>query len=146
MLPEEFVAWLAPTAQRICPAYDLPTSVCIAQGALESGWGKYTIGQFNIFGRKWNGVGAYIEVETEEYYDGQWQTIVAKFQEYDNLEEAVEDWCILITLEPVYSACLEYRTAVESFVHLLGAIYATDPQYAGKVLATITANNLEDYA
>ena len=146
MYPEEFIAWLAPVAQIICRNYDLPVSVCIAQGALESGWGKYKIGQFNIFGRKWNGVGDYIAVETEEFYDGQWQSIVAKFQDYANLDDAVEDWCILITEEPVYRQCLEYRTVVEAFVHILGPIYATDPEYAGKVLSTIAANNLEDYA
>lgn len=146
MSPEEFVAWLAPAAQIICRKYDLPVSVCVAQGALESGWGEYIIGQFNIFGRKWNGVGDYIAVETEEFYDGQWQTIVAKFQDYVNLDEAVEDWCILITVEPVYSPCLEQRTVVEAFVRILGPIYATDPEYADKVLSTIAANNLEDYA
>ena len=145
MSPEEFVAWLASAAESICRKYDLPVSVCIAQGALESGWGKYIIGQFNIFGRKWNGVGNYIEVETEECFDGQWQTIVAKFQDYSNLNEAIEDWCILITEEPAYMTCLEYRTEVEAFVCMLGPIYATDPEYAGKVLATIAANNLEDY-
>ena len=146
MSPEEFVAWLAPTAQMICHQYDLPASVCIAQAALESGWGKYIIGQFNIFGRKWNGVGKYIEVETEEFYDGQWQTIKARFQDYANLAEAVADWCILITVEPVYRTCLEYRTQVEAFTNIVGPIYATDPEYAAKVLSTITANHLEDFA
>jgi len=144
MSPEEFVAWLAPPAQMICRYYDLPVSVCIAQGALESGWGKYIIGNFNIFGRKWNGVGNYIEVETEEFYDGQWQTIVAKFQDYAHLADAVADWCLLITVEPIYAACLEYRTDVEAFVGILGPIYATDPEYAAKVLATIAANHLEE--
>jgi len=145
MSSEEFIAWLAPEAQIICRKYDLPVSVCVAQGALESGWGKYIIGQFNLFGRKWNGVGAYIEVKTEEFYDGQWQTVVAKFQDYATLSEAVEDWCILITEEPVYRACLEYRTEVEEFVRILGPIYATDPEYAVKVLLTIAANHLKDY-
>ena len=144
MLPEEFIAWLAPTAQEICHKYDLPASVCIAQGALESGWGKYIIGQFNLFGRKWNGVGYFIQVETEEFYDGQWQTINAKFQDYANLAEAVEDWCILITEEPVYAPCLEYRKDVEAFVSTLGPIYATDPDYGEKILSTIAANNLVD--
>lgn len=145
MSPEEFVAWLVPTAQSVCRTYDLPVSVCVAQGALESGWGKYTIGQFNLFGRKWNGVGGYIEKETEEFYDGQWQTIVAKFQDYDSLAGAVEDWCILITIESVYAPCLEYRKEIEEFVRLLAPIYATDPEYGAKVLATIAANHLEDY-
>ena len=146
MSPDEFIAWLAPTAQRICRKYELPVSVCIAQGALESGWGKYSIGQYNIFGRKWNGVGNYIKVQTEEFEDEQWQTNLSKFQDYTNLDEAVEDWCILITEEQRYSPCLEYRTEVERFLRILAPIYATDPQYADKVLATIEANNLEVYA
>lgn len=145
MLPEEFILWLAPTAQNICRNYDLPASVCIAQGALESGWGRYTIGQFNLFGRKWNGVANYIEVETEEFYDGKWQTMIGKFQDYDSLAAAVEDWCILITVESVYAPCLEYRKEIEKFVGILGSIYATDPEYAAKVLSTIAANDLTDY-
>lgn len=145
MCPEEFIAWLAPKAQIVCRQYELPVSVCIAQGALESGWGKYTIGQFNIFGRKWNGVGNYLEVETTEFADGQWQTIVAKFQDYANLADAVEDWCFLITEEPVYAPCLAYRKDVDAFVAILGPIYATDPEYATKVLSTIAGNHLVDY-
>lgn len=145
MSPEEFIAWLAPTAQSICRIYDLPVSVCVAQGAIESGWGRYIIGQFNLFGRKWNGAGNYIEVETEEFYGGKWQIITAKFQDYDSLAAAVEDWCILITVEPVYAPCLQYRKDIAEFVRILGPIYATDPDYAGKVLSTIAANHLIDY-
>lgn len=144
MLPEEFINWLAPTAQSICCKYDLPVSVCVAQGALESGWGQYIIGQYNLFGRKWNGVGNYIEVETEEFYDGKRQTITAKFQDYDSLAAAVEDWCTLITFEPVYAPCLEYRKEIDTFVRILGPIYATDPEYAANVLSTIAANHLAD--
>ena len=145
MSPEEFITWLALTAQQVCHEYNLPASVCVAQGILESGWGQAVIGQYNLFGRKWNGTGPYIELETEEYYNDEWQTITAKFQDYTTLEEAVEDWCILINEEPVYAPCLEYRDDVEGFVKTLGPIYATDPEYANKIVATIQANNLRDY-
>jgi len=145
MTPEEFVDWLAPAAKTICARYNLFASVCIAQGALESGWGDAVIGRYNLFGRKWNGTGRYIEVFTQEYYDGEYQTIVAKFQDYDTLEEAIEDWCILITEEPVYEPCLEYQNDLEEFVRTLGPIYATDPDYADKVLSTIYANDLTEY-
>lgn len=145
MSPDEFVAWLAPAAQTACRPYQLPASVCIAQAALESGWGQYVIGDYNLFGRKWNGTGPYIEKVTEEYSDGEWLTVAAKFQDYSSLTEAIEDWCILITQEPVYAPCLVYRDDVEGFVQVLAPVYATDPNYADKVLATISANNLTQF-
>ena len=148
MSPEKFIAWLAPSAQAQCKPYDLPASVLIAQGALESGWGKYVIGQFNFFGRKWGGWGRYIKVPTEEYWDGEYHNTFAKFQDYDSLLQACDDWCILITQEPAYAEAwgiwCETRD-VEQFVRALGPVYATDPNYADNVLATIRANNLTQY-
>lgn len=145
MSPEEFISWLGPTAQTVCRQYQLPASVCIAQGAIESGWGRYVIGEYNLFGRKWGGIGSYITQETDEYINGQWQTVIAKFQDYSSLGEAVQDWCVLLTEEPVYAPCLQWRQDVERFVAELAPIYATDPNYADKVLATIEANQLADY-
>ena len=145
MMPEDFLDWLAPTAQRICRQYGLPASVCIAQGALESGWGEAIIGKYNLFGRKWSGSGRFIEVSTQEYYGGTYQTIVAKFQDYDSLEEAVTDWCLLITEEGVYSPCLRSKDNLVEFVETLSAAYATDPHYADKIISTINANHLRGY-
>ncbi|MEG6584314.1 glycoside hydrolase family 73 protein [Dendrosporobacter sp. 1207_IL3150] len=145
MTPEDFLDWLSPVAKRVCKEFGLFSSVCIAQGALESGWGEAIIGKYNLFGRKWNGVGKYIEVSTQEYYDGEYHTIVAKFQDYDSLEEAVKDWCFLITEEPVYSPCLDVKDNLIQFVETLSPIYATDPHYADKIISTIRANDLTLY-
>lgn len=148
MTAEEFIEWLAPAAQAQCKCYDLPPSVLIAQGALESGWGKYKIGEFNIFGRKAVPGDKSIDVETQEYYDGEWVTITAAFKDYDNLLQACDDWCILITQEPCYAEAWAawYNTHdIDSFVNKLGPVYATDPDYARKVLQTIRANNLTQY-
>jgi len=145
MDPEQFIDWLVPAAQPACRSYQLPVSVCVAQAALESGWGKYCIGKYNLFGRKYNGSGPYIEKVTDEYIDGEWLTITAKFQDYASLEEAVEDWCILLTQEPVYEGCLAYRDNAEQFIQALAPIYATDPDYEDKVLATIHANDLTQF-
>jgi flagellar protein FlgJ len=145
MTAQEFIQWLGPAARDLCRKYSLLASVCVAQGALESGWGQYIIGQYNLFGRKWNGAGAYVEKTTQEYLDGEWQTIVDRFQDYANLEEAVEDWCILLTEEPVYALCLDYRFDLEQFVQMLGPIYATDPDYAGKLLSIVRTYRLEEW-
>jgi flagellum-specific peptidoglycan hydrolase FlgJ len=142
MYPDDYLAWIIPSAQRVCAKYGLPYGVVVAQGAIESQWGTYRIGEFNIFGRKWGGWGNYIEQETQEFLDGYWQTIIAKFQDYESMDQAIEDWCILITQEPVYAPCLQYLDNVEMFVRTLGSIYATDPAYADKVLQTMYACDL----
>ena len=147
MTPDEFIDFIGDTAGKVCAKYNLPASVCIAQAILESGWGRYCIGQFNYFGRKWNGWGNYERRQTTEYdYDScHYITIYDKFQSYSSLEEAIRDWCVLITEEPAYSNALaEWQSNwnVEDFVYALAPVYATDPDYAHKIIATINANNL----
>ena len=148
MTAEEFIEWLGEAARVQCKPYDLPASVVIAQGALESGWGKYTIGEFNFFGRKWGGWGNYIEVPTQEWDGEQYITITAKFQDYESLLQAIDDWCILITQEPCYAEAwgIWCKTKdVAQFVAALGPVYATDPNYADNVMSTIRANDLLEY-
>ena len=145
MTPDEFIDFIGDTAGKVCAKYNLPASVCIAQAILESGWGRYCIGQFNYFGRKWNGWGNYVRQQTTEYINGEYVTIYDKFQSYESLEEAIRDWCVLITEEPAYSNALaEWQSNwnVEDFVYALAPVYATDPDYAHKIIATINANNL----
>ena len=147
MTPDEFIDFIGDTAGKVCAEYNLPASVCIAQAILESGWGKYCIGNYNYFGRKWNGWGNYVRQQTTEYdYDScHYVTIYDKFQSYSSLEEAIRDWCVLITEEPAYSDALDEWQSnwnVEDFVYALAPVYATDPDYAHKIIATINANNL----
>lgn len=145
MTPDEFITFIGNTAGKVCAEYNLPASVCIAQAILESGWGKYCIGQYNYFGRKWNGWGNYEKQQTTEYENGEYVTIYDKFQSYSSLEEAIEDWCILITEDYKYSDVIvswHENWSVKDFVYTLAPIYATDPDYAYKIMATINANNL----
>ena len=145
MTPDEFINSIGNAAGKICGDYNLPASVCIAQAALESGWGRYCIGNYNYFGRKYNGWGDYVVKTTREYINGEWTTIYAKFQSYDSLEDAIRDWCILMTEEPAYSGALQAwhdTWEIGEFVRALALIYATDPDYASKVLSTIDANDL----
>lgn len=144
MTPEDFISWLAPAAQAICSRYRLYASVCIAQAAIESGWGRYTIGDYNIFGRKAVDGDLFTEVVTEEYYDDELVTIVDKFKLYHSLEDAIEDWCILLTEESVYVNNVDYSSR-GAFVQTMAPIYATNPRYARDISITIAANELEQY-
>lgn len=149
MTPDEFINWLGPKAATVAHKWNLPASVLIAQGALESGWGRYVIGDYNIFGRKWNGIGPYIVTETQEWSDTYgYYTIEDRFQDYNSLEEACEDWCILMAEEPAYAEAWQIWSNtfdVASFVYAMGSVYATDPDYANKVLSIIDANTLQAY-
>lgn len=145
MTPDEFIEMIGNTAGSVCAEYNLPASACIAQAILESGWGRYCIGQYNYFGRKWNGWGNYVRQQTTEYDNGEYVTIYDKFQSYESLEDAIRDWCILLTEDPKYADALaEWRSrwVVEDFVYVLAPTYATDPDYARKVVSIIEANDL----
>lgn len=144
MTPDDYLAWITPAAQRVCPKYGLPYAVVVAQGAVESQWGAYIIGNYNLFGRKWGGWGNYIEVPTDECYDGVWQTIDAKFQDYGSLDEAIQDWCVLLTQEDVYVNALQGVDTSDPFavIEAIGPIYATDPDYSDKVSQTMRACDL----
>lgn len=148
MTPDEFISMIGDTAGQVCAEYNLPASVCIAQAILESGWGRYCIGQYNYFGRKWNGWGNYVRQQTTEYLNGEYITIYDKFQSYSSLEEAIQDWCVLMREEPCYAEALavwEDTWDVEEFVKAMAPVYATDPDYADKIISTINANDLKSY-
>ena len=147
MTPDQYLEWIIPAAQQVCQKYDLPYQVCVAQGAIESEWGRYGLGNggFNIFGRKWGHWGNFVEVETQECYNGQWVTILDKFQSYLTMEDAIEDWCVLMTEEPVYMPASDYyfqTKDVWGFVERMAPIYATDPAYASKIWQTMRACEL----
>ncbi len=148
MNAEEFIQMIGPTAREVCLAYNLPASVCIAQAIIESGWGKSLAGAYNYFGRKAVSSDEQEPHATQEYINGHYVDTVAGFKSYASLKDAVEDWCILIREEKVYRPAVETWDAtwnLTEFVNVLAQIYATDPEYAGKVLDTIAANNLTVY-
>jgi flagellum-specific peptidoglycan hydrolase FlgJ len=141
--PDRFIEWLGPVANVVCKRYNLFPSVCIAQGALESGWGKSCIGEYNLFGRKAVEGDRSMSVTTWEVIDGEEVVIQDDFKLYDSLEEAIEDYCILLTQEECYSEVPKhYPDNIEGYVEELAKYYATDPAYADKVLLTIRAANL----
>jgi len=162
MTPEEFVTWLGPAAQVQCKPYNLPASVVIAQGAVESGWGASTIGKFNLFGRKAVSGDKCIQAWTREYgdensyvaddshiYQGDgWWRILDDFKDYDSLLQAIDDWCILITQEPRYADAWSVwcnTGDIVEFAQAMASAYATNPEYADNVLVTIRANDLTQF-
>lgn len=148
MEPKEFINWFAPVAKARADYYGLPASVLIAQGAIESGWGNSIIGEYNFWCRKWGKWGNYIECTTQEELRGEMIDAVAKFQDYESLEQACDDWCILIAQEECYDYAYAIWCAthdIEQFVVALADVYSSNSKYADKILSTIKANKLTQY-
>ena len=145
MTADEYLEWITDTAKRICEEYDLPAACVIAQGAIESAWGNSKIGEYNLFGRKAVPGDKCIELETQEDDgNGNLYTITANFKDYATLDDAIRDWCELMEWGPYKEYADQYHTDhdLEAFVYGISTIYATDVNYATKILQTIRGCNL----
>ena len=139
---DNFVARMSASAQAASAASGVPAPLILAQAALESGWGRREIrgddgGQsFNLFGikadRSWRG--PVVEITTTEYVDGVAQSIRAKFRAYGSYEEAFTDYARFMTRNPRYANVLATVDPTEAAHGLQRAGYATDPQYANKLV------------
>src|SRR5262249_31369259 len=56
--------------------------------------------------------------------------------------DSFRDYGRLLTTSPIYAGALKYRHDADAFIKAIAPHYATDPNYAGKVIATMKAHNL----
>ena len=142
--PQEFVQQVLPHAQRAAAKLGIRPDALIAQAALETGWGsampRHPDGRpsFNLFGIKadsaWSGarvVNQTLEFKPESGLTRQ----SASFRSYASVEEAFDDYAQFIKNQPRYSKALAVAGDEASYMQALqDAGYATDPNYAQKVL------------
>lgn len=123
--------------------YNIPASITLAQGILESGSGQGRLARYgnNHFGIKchatWNG-------KTITHDDDEKSEC---FRRYKYAYESFEDHSQFLTKRGRYSSLFELDpTDYESWAHgLKKAGYATDPAYAKKLIALIKKFNLHQY-
>ncbi|MBG6248519.1 MULTISPECIES: flagellar assembly peptidoglycan hydrolase FlgJ [Symbiopectobacterium] len=140
-----FVSQLAVPAQIASQQSGIPYHLIMAQAALESGWGQREIPtadgrpSHNLFGIKagsnWDG--PVTEITTTEYEDGVAKKVKASFRVYDSYMDALGDYVKLLTNNPRYSNVAAAGSAEQAAHALQRAGYATDPQYAQKLIAMI---------
>jgi flagellar protein FlgJ len=127
------------------------TKAISAQAAVETGWGKFVIhnsdgeSSHNLFGIKansqWDGKQAV--VDTLEFNSGIPQKQKAAFRSYASLEEAVDDYGRFIVTQPRYQQAVEQASDAHSYTReLQSAGYATDPNYASKIMAVYHSDRL----
>lgn len=144
--PSAFIQRLLPAATKAAQQLGLEPMALIAQAALETGWGqrmfKTSSGadSHNLFGIKahsnWQGDVAV--VDTLEYRQGIAQKEKARFRAYDSPEQSMQDYVNLIQQNPRYQAALDAAADAKSYFRQLQAAgYATDPNYAEKILSVL---------
>ncbi len=144
--PAEFGRLFGPVARESQRRTGVPASIVLAQAALETGWGGSSIGDAkNLFGIKGSGPAGSITVPTQEYQNGRMVTINDRFRKYNSWAESIEDHGRLLQ-NSRYSQAMANRNNPDQFAReLQRAGYATDPEYANKLISIMRSNNFYQY-
>ncbi len=128
----------------------IPASIKLSQGLLESSFGQGKLAQMsnNHFGIKWRSEadGEYVESYDDER-DKQGRLKISKFVKFSSPEESYRQHSDLLTSRPTYRRLFLYdRSDYRAWAKgLKDAGYASDPQYANKLIRIIEQYNLDRF-
>ncbi len=139
----KFVEGLLPHATAAARELGVDARAIVAQAALETGWGTSqpadaSGNSHNYFGIKAgaNWRGASVSADTTEFVAGEAGSERARFRAYGSVAENVTDYVRVIRDNPRYTAALGTGADVRAFATALQrGGYATDPQYANKLVS-----------
>jgi len=149
---ESFVDKLKPHAQKAAAVLGVQPEALLAQAALETGWGKFQTKMadgtpsYNLFNIKadsrWDGNKA--NVSTLEFRDGIAKKERANFRAYESYEQAFDDYARFLQDNPRYQHALKNTADPKAyFKQLQQAGYATDPEYANKILNVLENSGIK---
>jgi len=152
---EEFVEHMLPIAEKVSQQTGVDPRLLVAQAALETGWGKHQIKNedgstsHNLFGIKannsWQGDRA--KVMTSEYEQGSVKRINADFRAYSSYEESFKDYIGFISDNHRYRDAVKNAHDPSRYINeLQQAGYATDPNYADKVMRIFSSDEVQKVA
>lgn len=117
----------------------IPAAFVIAEGILESSWGTSELARMarNLWGVKadpsW--AGAVYDLPTKEHLNGKDVIVPARWRSYPSWLDAMNDHALFFTQNPRYAAALKTIPDTVAFTHAIAAAgYATDPDYANKII------------
>jgi len=149
--PQAFVSAIMPHAKAAAKKLGVPAEVLVAQSALETGWGKHVPKDasgrpnFNFFGIKAdsNWQGSRQTSTTLEFNGHAMVKKQASFRAYHQVGESFDDLVNFLQSNPRYQQALSVKHDPVAFARALQkAGYATDPQYADKLIAIMRSGRI----
>ena len=147
----DFIKKIATYAVEDYAKTGVPASLTIAQAALESAWGTsgLTRKANNLFGIKGAGPAGSITMPTKEYVNKAWITVPAPFRAYHNWGESIADHSALMLKGVSWNRGLYlkvlHKDGKTAAHEVAKAGYATDPNYASKLISIMDMYNLYQY-
>jgi flagellar rod assembly protein/muramidase FlgJ len=130
-------------------ATGVPASITLAQAALESGWGESALAKTgnNLFGIKADSLwrGQTLTMNTKEFIKGHWVVVPALWRKYPSWQSSIDDHAAFLKQNPRYKACFLCTTSPTFARALAQAGYATDPDYANKLIALMSKHQLQSF-
>ena len=153
--PEEFTQHILPYAEKAAKELGVSPLVLVSQAALETGWGKAVTrrpdgeSSFNLFNIKadsrWSG--DKVIKSTLEYDNGLAKYEKASFRSYDSYADSFDDYVNFLRTNNRYGDALHHNGDDQLFIKdLHKAGYATDPNYADKVLNILKRDSMQIHA
>ncbi|WP_051767747.1 glucosaminidase domain-containing protein [Amycolatopsis vancoresmycina] len=143
----DFIAVAGPAAQPGQAEFGVPASVTVAQAILESNWGRSAPGN-NYFGIKCGSGGhgpiaiGCQDLPTQECDPG-CHTVIASFRVYASMTDSFRDHGLFLRSNHRYDPAFDYPDNPDQFIREVAkAGYATDPNYAGKVIGLMGTYDL----
>nr|CTQ91393.1 Flagellar protein FlgJ [peptidoglycan hydrolase] (EC 3.2.1.-) [Kibdelosporangium sp. MJ126-NF4] len=147
---EDYINVAGPAAQVVMAQFGVPASVGAAQSIIESNWGRSRLSTAdkNYFGFKCTApdqpgpiaIGCR-KYQTEECTPN-CHPVDAYFRVYSSMTDSFRDYGRLLTTNPVYAPAFQHKDNPDEFARLIGRRYATDPEYANKVIQLMRNWNL----
>lgn len=129
--------------------YHVPQAVTLAQWALESKWGRSNLNASNYFGLTYNAVERYMPHPAfvwvrEKTVTPEGNIILGdsmRFANFKGVRECFIVHAIYLSTSPLYEPAFK-RSSAEKFAATMGRRYATDPEYAHKLIAIMRRYHL----
>ncbi|MFT8400576.1 MAG: glycoside hydrolase family 73 protein [Lentilactobacillus diolivorans] len=149
----KFIRTLAPQAQRLQGEYNILPSITLAQAILESDWGDSQLASkyYNLFGVKArSGSNNSVYLDTQEFVNGRYITVKARFQVYNSWDDSLTDHARLLAQGTQWNPQQYHDVlAAQNYLKAADALqkdgYATDPAYTEKLVSIIRNYKLYQY-
>lgn len=148
---DDFARDIWPHAQNAAKHLNVSPQAILAQAALETGWGKHVMpdrngeNSFNLFGVKagsgWRG--EQVARQTLEFQAGTPRPERAQFRAYKDVAATFEDYTQFLSNNPRYDGVRDHGADATGFARSLQSSgYATDPNYAEKILTILNGSTM----